>query len=434
MRPNSAARAYGPAILTVALAVYAAAYLRWPNLAGQIDLQVYRFGAGQVLAGHDLYATGLTGNTRTLLFDYSPFAALFFLPLALVTPLTAQILGLAVNAALVAYVVPRLLRGLGMTTATGLWSIGALLVGLVAWLEPVRLSLQLGQVNVLILAAVVADLLGPDRRKWAGVGIGLVAGIKLTPALFIVYLLLIGRRRAALVASATFAATVAVGFALLPRDSDYFWLRRGFDDIVRISSDPVANTSLRGLFVRLHWPMGAATAVALVLGAAALMIATLAWRRGHRVLGVAVVGMATDAVSPFSWSHHWVWVAPLMVHLGYRAFVVGSRSSLVALGATWVTFGGWLVSGVGDTPEMGLLSIRPGGAWDVWLPAAYLLVFVTALVATVWWLHRENPENYVMGTDTGDVLYPVTRTQFAVTSGLGTTASTLTVSPGNTVT
>lgn len=434
MRPNSAARAYGPAILTVALAVYAAAYLRWPNLAGQIDLQVYRFGAGQVLAGHDLYATGLTGNTRTLLFDYSPFAALFFLPLALVTPLTAEILGLAVNVGLVAYVVLRLLRGLGMTTATGLWSIGALLVGLVAWLEPVRLSLQLGQVNVLILAAVVADLLGPDRRKWAGVGIGLVAGIKLTPALFIVYLLLIGRRRAALVASATFAATVAVGFALLPRDSDYFWLRRGFDDIVRISSDPVANTSLRGLFVRLHWPMGAATAVALVLGAAALMIATLAWRRGHRVLGVAVVGMATDAVSPFSWSHHWVWVAPLMVHLGYRAFVVGSRSSLVALGATWVTFGGWLVSGVGDTPEMGLLSIRPGGAWDVWLPAAYLLVFVTALVATVWWLHRENPENYVMGTDTGDVLYPVTRTQFAVTSGLGTTASTLTVSPGNTVT
>jgi alpha-1,2-mannosyltransferase len=436
-RPNSAPRAYGPAVLTVALVVYAAAYLRWPNLAGQVDLLVYRFGAGQVLAGHDLYSTGLTGNPHTLLFDYSPFAALCFLPLALVTPLTAQILGLVANGALVAYVVLRLLRGLGLTAATGLWGLGALLVGLTAWLEPIRLSLQLGQVNLLILAVVVADLLGPERRKWAGVGIGLVAGIKLTPALFIVYLLLIGRRRAALVASATFAATVAVGFAVLPSDSGYFWLRRGFDDVVRISSDPVANTSLRGLFIRLHWPLGAATAVAVCLGLAALAIAVVAWRRGHRVLGVAIVGMASDAVSPFSWSHHWVWLAPLLVHLGHRAFVVGSRWSLVALGALWVTFAGWFVSVAGDTPETGLLSIRPGGTWDIWLPAAYLLAFVTVLAATAWWLRRMGRDvrrDYATGTDTAGVLYPVTRTQLAVTRGLGTTASSSTVSPGKTVT
>ncbi|MDT5064023.1 MAG: hypothetical protein QOK02_178 [Mycobacterium sp.] len=434
MRPNSAGRTYGPALLTVALVVYVAAYLRWPDLAGQVDLLVYRFGAGQVLAGHDLYATGLTGNPRTLLFDYSPFAALTFLPLALVTPLTAQILGLAANAALVAYGVLRLLRGLGMTAATGLWGLGGLLIGLTAWLEPVRLSLQLGQVNLLILAVVVADLLGPEQRRWAGVGIGLVAGIKLTPALFIVYLLLIGRRRAALVASATFAGTVALGFAVLPRDSGSFWLRRGFDDVVRISSDPVANTSLRGLFVRLHWPPGAATVFALVLGVAALAVATLAWRRGHRVLGVAVVGMATDAVSPFSWSHHWVWVVPLVVHLGHRAFVVGSRWSLVALALSWATFAGWFVRAAGDTPEMGLLSIRPGGTWDVWMPAAYLLVFVTVLATTVWWLRREKPDDYLTATETAGVLYPVTRTQFAVANGLGTTASRSTVSPGNTVT
>jgi alpha-1,2-mannosyltransferase len=132
-----------------------------------------------------------------------------------------------------------------------------------------------------------------------------------------------------------------------------------------------------------------------------------------------------------------VWVAPLVVHLGHRALVVGSRWSLVGLGLLWVTFAGWFVSIAGDTPEMGLLSIRPGGAWDVWLPAAYLLAFLTALVATLWWLRRECPEDYedyATGTETAGVLYPVTRTQFAVTSGLGTTASRSTVSPGNTVT
>jgi alpha-1,2-mannosyltransferase len=431
MRSNSTVRANGPVVLSVALVVYAAAYLRWPDLAGQVDLLVYRFGADQVLAAHDLYSTGLTGNPHTLLFDYTPFAALCFLPFAFVTPLTAQILGLVANGALVAYAVLRMLRALGMTAATGLWGTWALLVGLVAWLEPIRLSLQLGQVNLLILAVVVADLLGPERRKWAGVGIGLVAGIKLVPALFIVYLLVIGRRRAALVAAATFVATVVAGFAVLPRDSGYFWLRRGFNDVGRISSDPVANTSLRGLFVRLDWPGGAATAAALGLAVVALAIAVLAWRRGHRVLGMAIVGMASAAVSPFSWSHHWVWSAPLVVHLGHRALALGSRWALAALCAFWAAFAGWLVSVTGGTPETGLLSIRPGGTWDVWLPAAYLLAFVTVLAATAWWLRREN---YVMGTVTAGVLYPVTRTQLADSSGLGTTASRSTVSPGKTVT
>lgn len=421
----------------MALVVYAAVYVRWPDLFGQVDLLVYRFGGGRVLSGQDLYSIGLTGNPHTLLFDYTPFAALCFLPLTLVTPLTAQILGLVVNVVLVAYAVLRMLGRLGMTASTGLWSLFALLVGLIAWLEPVRLSLQLGQVNVVILSVVVADLMGPKGRRWAGVGIGLVAGIKLTPALFIVYLVLIGRTRAALTAASTFVVTVVVGFVLLPRDSTYFWLHRGFDDVARISSDPVANTSLRGLFARLHWPTEAATATAIVLAVVALAIAALAWRRGHPVLGMAVVGMASDAVSPFSWSHHWVWFAPLVVHLGHRAHVMGSRWALTALCAFWVTFAGWFVSVAGGTPEAGLLSIRLGGRWDVWLPASYVLAFVAVLVATVWWLgsvRRDVGRDYVTGTTTGGVLYPLTRTQLAVTSGLGTTASRSAVSPGKTVT
>ena len=252
IKANAWVRVYGPVVMLVALAAYAGMYLRWPSLASQVDLLVYRFGAGRVLAGLDLYSVGLTGNPRTLLFDYTPFAALCSLPLTLVTSQAAQVIGLVVNAALLVYVVRRTLVRLGVTTSTGLWSLGALLVGLLCWLEPVRLSLQLGQVNLLILAVVVADLLGPDTRRWAGVGIGVVAGVKLTPALFVVFLVLTGRRRAAVVATATFAATVVLGFLVLPRDSGWFWLRGGFDDVARITSDPVANTSLRGLFVRMH--------------------------------------------------------------------------------------------------------------------------------------------------------------------------------------
>jgi alpha-1,2-mannosyltransferase len=437
-KANAWVRIYGPVVLLLALVAYVGMYVRWPSLADQVDLLVYRFGAARVVAGQDLYSIGLTGNPRTLLFDYTPFAALASLPLTFVTPLTAKVLGLTVNVALVGYVVRRGLLTLGTTSAAGLWGLGALLTALVCWLEPVRLSLQLGQVNLIILAVVVADLLGPDGRRWAGVGIGIVAGIKLTPALFIVYLVLIAKRRAAIVAGLTFAATVAVGWLVLPADSSYFWLHGGFDDVARITSDPVANTSLKGLFVRLHLGAGPTTLATVALALVALAVAALAWRRGERVLGLAVVGMSSAALSPFSWSHHWVWVVPLVVHLGHRAYVLGGRWSMAALWLFCATFAGWIVSGRGDTPETGLLSFRDGGAWDVALPAAYLAAFGVVLVSTAWWLRRRSADasdtGYDTGTTTGAELYPVTRTQLAAPERSGTDARTSTVSPGNTVT
>ncbi|KAA8939188.1 MAG: DUF2029 domain-containing protein, partial [Mycobacterium sp.] len=69
---------------------------------------------------------------------------------------------------LVTYAVRRMLTAMGLAGSDGLWSLTALLVGLVIWLEPVRLSLQLGQINIVILSMVTADLLGNAQRKWAG--------------------------------------------------------------------------------------------------------------------------------------------------------------------------------------------------------------------------------------------------------------------------
>ncbi|HME48275.1 glycosyltransferase 87 family protein [Mycobacterium sp.] len=70
------------------------------------------------------------------------------------------------------YVVQRSLKCLGFNAARGLWSLTALLVAVCAWLEPVRLTARLGQINLMLLAVVVADLLGLGKRKWAGAGIG----------------------------------------------------------------------------------------------------------------------------------------------------------------------------------------------------------------------------------------------------------------------
>ncbi|MDT5131866.1 MAG: alpha,2-mannosyltransferase, partial [Mycobacterium sp.] len=381
-------RRVGPAALVAALVLYLAVYLRWPSEALQIDLSVYRFGATRILHGLDLYSIGYTGNPTELLFIYPPFAALFFIPLAFIGEHSMDILSLLAMGSLLTYTVQRSLKSLGLNASQGLWSLSALLVAVTAWLEPVRLTVQLGQINLVILAVVVADLLGPAGRKWAGVGIGLMAGIKLTPAIFIVLLVLLGRVRPAAVAAATLIATIALGFAVAPTDSKFYWIKRHFADVSRISHDPFANTSVHGLFLRLQFLAALGTAVALGLAIAGLALGAIAYRRGHTVLALAVVGMASTAVSPFSWSHHWVWFIPLIVHLGYRACVLRSALSGWAMWLLCVLCGGWFVAFPGDTPQAGLLSLRPGGMWDKIIPGAYVFVFLAVCVVTAVWLWR----------------------------------------------
>jgi uncharacterized membrane protein len=90
----------------------------------------------------------------------------------------------------------------GLSRLAGALAIAA--VGL--WVEPLVGTLLFGQINVLLLALVVGDLALPDRFRGKGIGIGLAAAIKLTPLIFIPYLLLTRRVRAAVVSALTTAA------------------------------------------------------------------------------------------------------------------------------------------------------------------------------------------------------------------------------------
>jgi alpha-1,2-mannosyltransferase len=393
----------GPAVAVIALATYVAAYAHWPTLRLQVDMLVYRFAAERLLAGLDLYSIGLTGKPDELLFIYPPFAAVLATPLALLDTSSAQLLWLGGMVAALTYAVVRMLKSMGMRTGGAMVSLAALLVGVIAWLEPMRLTAELGQINLILLALVVGDLLSAKQSRWSGIGIGLAAGLKLTPALFIVYLLVTRRIRAALVAIGTFAATVAVGFALVPGDSTMYWLHGRFDDVNRISHDPLANTSVSGLLLRLHGSPTMATMAAIVVAAVAVVIAAMAYRRGQAVLALAIVGMASAAASPFSWSHHWVWFAPLVIHLGYRGYVVGSRVAATAMWLLCALLGGWIVFTAGDTPQAGILSLRPGGIWREILPGAYAFVFATVLVGAVVWLWRLRAGAHLTGDPVHDL-------------------------------
>jgi len=300
---------------------------RWPVLASMLalggvvlaaalvsggrplDLAVYLAGGDAVMHGRPLYdAAGPHG----LLFTYPPFAALLVTPLVLVpAPLAAA----AVTAGSLALLARLVAVGLPDRAVRARWLLPLTVAALA--LEPVRLTLQLGQVNLLVVGAVVLDATS-DRipRRARGVLTGLAAAVKLTPLVLLPYLVLTGRRRAAATAAATALGATLLATVALPHDTARYWLHV-LSDPHRIGSAAYAgNSAYSGLVARVEHrpqPAGLAWFVGeLLLIGVGLAVAVLAHRTDAR-LGLCLTGLTGLLVSPISWTHHWVWLVPLAV-------------------------------------------------------------------------------------------------------------------------
>ena len=320
--------AAGPWVFAGLLGLHVLSILLWPKANFfEIDMLVYQAGGERVLDGGPLYDGPVTSG---LLFTYPPFAAGLFAPFSLLPVNVARFLVFGGDVALLIFVSRVCWRGLTSHRGADLTRLSLLTAGLAVWLDPVRITLYLGQINVLLLAIVTWDLVCA-RDKWRGVGTGLAAGIKLTPLLFIPFLLLTKRFRAAAVASAAFAATVAISFVVAPGNAARDWVQGTFLDMNRVAfAFNPGNQSISGGLLRAMGQTHAESITwliaAVVVGIAGMALATVVHRQGEPLAALALAGMLSCVVSPYSWNHHWVWPVLLLVWLlargAYRSAAV----------------------------------------------------------------------------------------------------------------
>ena len=236
------------------------------------DLNIYNH-AGLIIAAcpGTLYTWQFLPGVQYL---YTPFAALGFAAGSLLP--WAVLKWLMTVASLAAMVADRLGHVRPARLARPAAAAAAVLaVSAVAlWTEPVLRSLHVGQIELVLMALIAWDLCQPDHRRWKGAGVGLAAGIKLVPLIFIPYLMLAGKLRQAAVATGVFAGTVVIGFAVLPGESVKWWLTGYFLHAGHFSNPSLGsllNQSLLALLTRT--PEGAGSVTALWLAA----------RGGHRL-------------------------------------------------------------------------------------------------------------------------------------------------------
>ena len=279
-----------------------------------IDLQIYRWGG--LLAAHsgDLYGGDFPHHH--LPFTYPPLAGLVF---TVMGTIPMSVLIWLTTVASISCLTATLWLTWGKLNYRRSARVAATLAAasVTLWLAPVVQTLWLGQINLILMFVIVADLCLPDASRFKGVGVGLAAGLKLVPLIFIPYLLLTRRFRAMSNSLVAFALTIAISLVLLPSQSEAFWFDGLFLDSRRSGNIAyVGNQSLHGTLARLMSVESAGRpywlALSVIIGVTGLLLAAWAARRGNEMIGILLCGLTGLLISPISWSHHWVWAAPAL--------------------------------------------------------------------------------------------------------------------------
>ncbi|CAM3394521.1 mannosyltransferase [Mycobacterium colombiense] len=382
-RLASLCQAAAPMLLIASIAARLAWTYLAPNGANFVDLHVYLGGAAAIDHPGTLYSYVYADQTPDfpLPFTYPPFAAVVFYPLHLLPfGLVAFLWQVATMAAL--YGAVRLSQRLmGVATGAAGRRVAMLWTAVAIWIEPLRSTFDYGQVNVLLMTAVLWAVY--TTRWWlSGLLVGVAAGIKLTPAISGVYL--VGARRwgAAVFSAVIFVATIGIS-VLVVGDQTRYYFTDLLGDAHRVG--PIAtsfNQSWRGGISRiLGHDVGFGPLVVTAVAVTAVL-AVLAWRalgstdRLGRLLVVELFGLL---LSPISWTHHWVWLVPLMIW--------AIHGPVRELRGARIVGWGWLALTVIGVPW--LLSFAQPTIWQVsrpWYLAWAGLIYIVAAVATLIWI------------------------------------------------
>ncbi|OLF08294.1 hypothetical protein BU204_34375 [Actinophytocola xanthii] len=292
-----------------------------------VDSAVYRSGAVALLTGEPLYDKDFLSAEppwARLPFTYPPTGALLFVPLALFPTQVSWGLLAAISVLALALVVRIVLHHLPerptwMTPA----STTVVVTVLALAIEPVWRTLFLGQINLVLMALVVVDVLVLGQvRRVGGVLVGVAAAVKLTPLVFVPHLWLVGRRADAVRAVVTFVLLQALIFAIIPHDFARFWSVAVTDPERTGPTFWAGNQSLHALILRLTdlapWSLAAAIGVGALLAVPAVILVRRFHLRGQPVQALLVTAFFGLLLSPVTWSHHYVWVIPLLVLLSSR--------------------------------------------------------------------------------------------------------------------
>jgi alpha-1,2-mannosyltransferase len=311
-----------------------------------IDLRVYRVGGLSWLRGLPLYTSRFPAPLEgpKLPFTYPPFAAVAFSGLGLLGYYAAAAVMALIGLTALTWTIRLVTRGRSRaaTDPTHAPKFAVSLTLAALFLEPVSSTLLHGQINLLLMCLVATDALAQRTVLPRGVLVGIAAAVKLTPAVFLLYFVARRQWRAAAVMIASFSVATLFGALAAPADSRTYWTAAVFDPNRIGDLGYASNQSIRGALHRLglnpHTESVAWFLISMLVIALAYRGARRMHARSNATATLAVVAACQLLISPVSWSHHWVWIAPMLLPLAARIFWNASRLRKAGASSLLATF------------------------------------------------------------------------------------------------
>lgn len=312
-----------------------------------LDMVIYREGVRAFLEGRAMYSEPMPAGDIALPFIYPPFGALVMVPLSgqgLSHDAAGNIM-IVLSNLLLFLCLWLIVRALSAPLGTQawythfsrqwVWAAAALAWGVVCNIEPVRLNNSFAQINMVIMALVVLDLVPRKRTLPQGWLIGVAAAIKLSPLAMLLYFLL--RKDFKAIVTAGVSAVIATAIAALVR-WDATWeffsvklLSMGGGGEIGVNTSYQSNSSIKAVIQRAFGSQEVLDASSTLVNVLwlVLALATIAagsWlmlrliRQDLYIEAWLVGSMVMLLISPISWSHHWVWLALILPVFLYRAY------------------------------------------------------------------------------------------------------------------
>jgi alpha-1,2-mannosyltransferase len=381
-------------VLLGALLIFAGA------IGPKLDIDVYLLAGREFFREGGLYEEGFGTPLHTPLpYTYPPVWAAIVGTVAWLPWRGVAWAWTVLNVTLLVWLVRRSYEVFLATSQRAAPLVVAALAGLLAFTEPVMGTFSLGQVGLLLTAAIVADAVPRRTRLPRGVLVGFATAVKLTPGIFVAYWLVTKRWRAALTACVTALGLWAAAAALRPDLSSEYWFHVAFE-VDRTTEDLgiVINQSLAGLLERIGWAGIVAWAILAALTlVVALYRARAAHAAGDELAAVTLIGIAGLLISPVSWIHHAVWIVPV------TGLLLGDGRTR----QQWIAWGSVLVLFILRLPRWTSGGLIPTDTLTaLFLENAYVLAYVVLLLFLPIRPTRSEPSEPIAGIRSGG-FYPL---------------------------
>jgi alpha-1,2-mannosyltransferase len=322
---SSFARAALPVVATLSFVAGLGATLAFAGDTLGFDFLAYHAAAVRLLDGRPLYDMSFTETGGFGLFYYPPTFAPLLLPFGALEGQVATWLWIAISVAF-------FLVGVAVlpTSRTVRWWI----VFLAGWSFPFVYAVKLGQVGPILFGLLALGWRWFERPAWLGVTGALGAAIKIQPGLILVWAVLTGRWRAALIGALTLLVLAAVATLLagVAAWSDFLTL-------LRTVSDPITtehNFTPGAVAFQLGVSADAAALLQLASTLAVVAILIVSVRLVTDEASYLMAVVASQLVSPILWDHY---ALVLLLPVAYLLSAGRWWAAVIPLATAWPLIG-----------------------------------------------------------------------------------------------